>query len=260
MKYLKKVGIAFAVVALFDYQSSIHQTQKISLLQLAFSQSQEIEKLEYTVSFLRGQKFDRLATEEDEEQTRQALQEMLEQSKIDIMEFPDIKRLITKATGADIPLVVHERERVLRSIPNILPAKGWISSLFGKKRPNQRNPRHEVDHKGLDISNLIGTPIYAPADGVVRFSGKNGSFGNYLSVLHGYGFVTKYGHLSKLLVRSDEEVKRGQLIALMGNSGQSRGVHLHYEVWVNDKPRDPAGFVPNFDFSPRFLVVRGFKD
>jgi murein DD-endopeptidase MepM/ murein hydrolase activator NlpD len=79
------------------------------------------------------------------------------------------------------------------------PTEGWVSSVFGQRAHPFK--KLVIDHKGIDFSNNEGTPIVAPADGIVRFAGKNGSFGFYLSINHAFGFVTKYGHLGKILVR-----------------------------------------------------------
>jgi murein DD-endopeptidase MepM/ murein hydrolase activator NlpD len=132
------------------------------------------------------------------------------------------------------------RKDFLAAIPSIVPSKGWLSSGFGMRS----SPFHgsNIMHKGVDIAADEGTPVYASGDGVVRFSGEYGSFGNYVSVVHGNGIVTKYGHNSVLLVKKGEKVKRGQMIARVGSSGQSTGAHLHYEVWVNNKPVDPQKF------------------
>ncbi len=125
--------------------------------------------------------------------------------------------------------------------PSIWPTHGYISSGFGWRiHPISR--RSEF-HKGIDIANIPGTHIYAPADGVVDFTGWLSGYGNYISVDHGYGFKTKYGHLRKILVKEGQKVKRGELIAEMGRSGHVTGPHLHYEVRVLNKAVSPLGYI-----------------
>ena len=102
-------------------------------------------------------------------------------------------------------------------------------------------------HEGVDYSGKIGTPIYATADGKVTRSWYNGSFGNYIEIDHGYGYKTCYGHLSKRIVRKGEKVERGQKIGEMGNTGKSTAPHLHYEVQLNKKPKNPTKYL--FDIS-----------
>jgi len=92
-------------------------------------------------------------------------------------------------------------------------------------------------------SNLPGTHIYATADGVVDFVGRHAGFGNYLSIDHGYGFKTKYGHLLRIFVKEGQEAKRGDLIATMGRTGLATGTHLHYEVRILNRPVNPISYI-----------------
>ena len=99
-------------------------------------------------------------------------------------------------------------------------------------------------HKGLDIAASVGTPIYAPASGVVVFSGKKSGFGNFVMIAHSsHGIVTSYGHNSENLVRVGQAVVRGEQIANVGNTGNSTGSHLHYEVHVNGRAVNPLKFI-----------------
>jgi murein DD-endopeptidase MepM/ murein hydrolase activator NlpD len=127
------------------------------------------------------------------------------------------------------------------STPSIPPSEGFISSSFGVRR----NPFTSLPdfHEGLDISNEIGTPIVATANGVVRFAGTKGSFGRVIEVQHEHGISTLFGHLAKVLVQPGDQVTRGETIGLMGNTGKSTGPHLHYEVRVNDQPVNPKGYL-----------------
>lgn len=98
-------------------------------------------------------------------------------------------------------------------------------------------------HKGQDLAAPAGTPIYAPADGVVAYAGRVKGYGNFLEINNGFGFVTRYGHLSKALVDQGQVVTRGQKIAIIGNTGLSTGPHLHYEVRFLGDPLNPKPFM-----------------
>jgi murein DD-endopeptidase MepM/ murein hydrolase activator NlpD len=97
-------------------------------------------------------------------------------------------------------------------------------------------------HEGLDINNDIGSPVFASAEGIIDFTGHRGGYGLTLEINHGYSFKTLYGHLSKILVRDGQRVKRGELIARSGNTGLSNGPHLHYEVRLNGVAQNPADY------------------
>jgi len=122
------------------------------------------------------------------------------------------------------------------SLPSSWPARGWITSIFGSKRGWGGNNRF---HEGIDIAGPRGTPVVAPGDGVVTFTGYKGGYGKTIVVDHGYGISTLYGHCSMLYVEEGQRVKRGGLIAAIGNTGRSTGPHLHYEVRVDGVPIDP---------------------
>jgi murein DD-endopeptidase MepM/ murein hydrolase activator NlpD len=138
---------------------------------------------------------------------------------------------------------LEDRRSLMAATPSILPTRGWVTS--GYERRADPFTQNQVMHRGLDISSPLGTPIVAPADGVVTAVAREAEFGNLVSVEHGYGFVTRYGHASRVLVRAGQQVRRGQMIALVGNTGKSTGPHLHYEVLRNGVPVDPQDFVIN---------------
>jgi murein DD-endopeptidase MepM/ murein hydrolase activator NlpD len=105
-------------------------------------------------------------------------------------------------------------------------------------------------HEGIDIINEAGTPVYASADGTVDFTGRRGGYGLAVEINHGYSLKTLYGHLSKILVREDQKVKRGEIIARSGNTGLSNGPHLHYEVRINGVAQNPTEYFFD-DIHPR---------
>ncbi|MBN2059219.1 MAG: M23 family metallopeptidase [Deltaproteobacteria bacterium] len=138
---------------------------------------------------------------------------------------------------------LEERKSMLSCTPSIWPTKGWITSNFGN-RISPFTDQKEF-HSGLDISARTGSPIIAPADGIVDSIGSTYGFGKTIIIKHGYGHKTKYAHLSEYLVKKGEKVKRGQHIGLVGSSGRTTGPHLHYEVHVKDVPVDPLRYILN---------------
>ena len=136
-----------------------------------------------------------------------------------------------------------DQKSLLASTPSIRPVKGWRTSSFGYRR-SPFTGRREM-HKGLDIATRTGTPIIAPADGLVTFTGREGGFGNIVAIDHGYGIVTRYGHCSTIDVKIGQKVKRGDIVAKVGNTGRSTGPHLHYEVIVNGVAVNPDRYILN---------------
>jgi murein DD-endopeptidase MepM/ murein hydrolase activator NlpD len=138
---------------------------------------------------------------------------------------------------------LKSQRNLLSSTPSIRPTEGWLSSGFGYRVSPFTGLREF--HKGLDFAGRKGTEIIAPADGVVSFVGRNGSYGKMIKIDHGHGIVTRYGHIQKALKKRGEVVKRGDVIALMGNTGNSTGPHLHYEVLLNGLPVNPQKYILN---------------
>lgn len=118
---------------------------------------------------------------------------------------------------------------------------GWISSYFGY-RTDPFNGRREW-HPGVDIAGEMGEPVVAVAAGIVTYAGKHGGYGNLVQINHGNGFVTRYGHNSKVLVAVGDTVSKGQEIALMGSTGRSTGPHVHFEVWRAGRVVNPIKYL-----------------
>lgn len=136
---------------------------------------------------------------------------------------------------------LESKRNLLAATPSLRPVVGWISSNFGY-RVSPFTGRREF-HRGLDIATRKGTPIIAPADGVVTVAGKKWLIGNMVSLDHGYGMLTRYGHLFKILKKKGDRVKRGEVIGMVGNTGRSTGPHLHYEVRLNGVPVNPVKYI-----------------
>lgn len=135
-------------------------------------------------------------------------------------------------------------EQTVIAIPSMQPVENVkLTSSFGVRS----DPFHgsAAMHAGVDIPGPLGTPIYATADGVIGRAGRVGGYGNLITVNHGKGIETRYGHLSKILVAANTRVRRGQLIGLMGSTGRSTGSHLHYEVRIDGAAVNPMPFMQN---------------
>ncbi len=120
--------------------------------------------------------------------------------------------------------------------PDHWPTYGTISSTFGDRRGG-------YSHKGLDIANNTGTSIHAAASGVVIYAGWDGSYGRKIIIYSGFGYTTVYAHLSRVDVNVGDEVTKDDLIGLMGDTGNSTGPHLHFEILVDGIPQNPMDFL-----------------
>ena len=168
--------------------------------------------------------------------------------KVDVLE----KELYVQAKSYEEVLDLAETQELKReNIPAIQPVLNKdlkrIASGFGV-RIDPVYHTHRM-HTGLDFSAPIGTEVYATGNAKVVFVGWRQGYGNTLELDHGYGYTTLYAHLYKALVRVGQKVKRGDIIALVGNTGKSVGPHLHYEVRIHNKPVDPKNYFFN-DLSP----------
>jgi murein DD-endopeptidase MepM/ murein hydrolase activator NlpD len=136
---------------------------------------------------------------------------------------------------------LSERQSLINATPNIKPARGWLTSRFGY-RVSPFGGKMSM-HAGLDIAAAPGSPVYAPADGVVSFAGYDAGYGKLVSIDHGYGVTTRFGHTSQIYVQVGQKVSKWDVIAAVGNTGRSTGPHLHYEVRINGTPVDPINFI-----------------
>ena len=142
---------------------------------------------------------------------------------------------------------LDQLEQGVVAIPSSRPVSNLVfTSMYGVRSDPFRGGA--AMHAGVDIPGPIGTPIYATADGVVRHAGWRGGYGNLIEVSHGRGIETRYGHLSRILVRNNSRVERGDLIGYMGSTGRSTGSHLHYEVRIDGKAVNPMPFLQSSDY------------
>ena len=135
----------------------------------------------------------------------------------------------------------EDKRSLYASTPSVWPVRGWVTSPFG----NRTSPFSGIlkFHEGMDIAAQTGTPVVAPADGVVIKAGFSTGYGNMVEISHGYGLKTIFGHNSRLNVKAGQRVKRGDVISYVGDTGSSTGPHLHYEVRSNGLPVNPAKYM-----------------
>lgn len=132
---------------------------------------------------------------------------------------------------------VERRQALAEATPSIWPAQGWLSSSYGR-RTDPFTGKSDF-HPALDISTEYGKPIYATANGTVQVASRSGAYGNLVQLSHGFGLMTRYGHMSRFAVKVGDEVKRGDVIGYVGATGRASGAHVHYEIWVNGRPINP---------------------
>ena len=137
--------------------------------------------------------------------------------------------------------VFKDRQSFLSSVPSIWPVRGWVTSGFGYRESPFTGFREM--HEGIDIATRLYSDIVSPADGFVIRSDRKHNHGLMVEIDHGYGFVTKYAHNSKNLVKTGDRVKRGQVIAQSGNTGRSTGPHVHYAIFLNGIPVNPIKYI-----------------
>jgi len=160
----------------------------------------------------------------------------------------DVERLQSEAMSredslSELEKLLQVKRKMLNHTPSVWPVQGWVTSGFGY-RTNPFTGLTQM-HEGLDISNRIGTPVIAPADGVVSDVGNDIAVGKVLVIFHGFGMTTRYGHLHKVFVRVGQRVKRGEKIAEVGMTGKTTGPHLHYEVKINGVAVNPTRYILN---------------
>jgi murein DD-endopeptidase MepM/ murein hydrolase activator NlpD len=147
--------------------------------------------------------------------------------------------LATKS--ATLESVYRDQKVMLASTPSVWPVRGYLSTSFGNRLDPFTGERDF--HPGIDISTPLGTKISAPADGVVVTVAEKGGYGRSIVIDHGYGMLTRYGHLDRYNVRPGQRIKRGEVIGFVGSTGRSTAPHLHYEVWVRDQAQNPIHFI-----------------
>ncbi|MED5578771.1 MAG: M23 family metallopeptidase [Nitrospinota bacterium] len=152
------------------------------------------------------------------------------------------RRSVLKNKSLSQILRIFQKNRFrLAHTPSIIPARGWITSGYGFRRSPFTSKREF--HRGIDIYTRLGAPILSPADGIVIAATRDSRYGNYIKIRHLPGIITRYAHNQINLVRKGQQVRRGEIIAKVGNTGRSTGPHLHYEVIIKQKSVNPMGYI-----------------
>lgn len=137
------------------------------------------------------------------------------------------------------------REAIVEATPILWPADGWVSAPYGNRRdPFTGLPDY---HPAIDISTRSGEPVYATAKGLVATAHRSGDYGNLIEIDHGFGLITRYGHLSRFTVRAGDTVERGDVIGHVGSTGRATGSHVHYEVQVRGRHINPLRLISPVD-------------
>jgi murein DD-endopeptidase MepM/ murein hydrolase activator NlpD len=160
----------------------------------------------------------------------------------------DVDKMAFRSHRIESDLSILEQKLVaqsqlLASTPSIAPVRGILTDGFGgRSDPFTGEPG---THNAIDISSAVGQAVRAPADGIVVKAEWANGYGNVIYLSHGYGFSTRYGHLSAYAAKPGQHVKRGDIIAYVGSTGRSTGPHLHYEVRLNNTPVNPLEYILN---------------
>jgi murein DD-endopeptidase MepM/ murein hydrolase activator NlpD len=190
------------------------------------------------------------------EKYRDLLDEGLKREQLIINSFKKLdqlrRQMYVQSKSYDEIVKMHaEKEKRLAAMPAIRPVADNDVTMFISGYGMRMHPIYKVRkfHSGCDFSAPTGTPVYATGDGVVRMADYDGGYGKCIEIDHGFGFVTKYAHLSAYLVKVGQRVKRGQIIGKVGSTGTSVSPHLHYEVIKNGQKVNPIAYFFN-DLSP----------
>ena len=141
-----------------------------------------------------------------------------------------------------LEMLLLDREVETALLPAGLPVRaGYASSRFGMRA--DPFTAHQDFHSGIDFNGQLGSDVLAVADGVVTFAGRHSGYGNMVDIDHGNGYMTRYAHNSENLVKPGQRVRSGDVVGKMGRTGRATGVHVHFEVWLNDRAVNPAAYL-----------------
>jgi len=175
------------------------------------------------------------------------LEELPSESKNDLKFVKsEVDRLLNLAqfqleSFSTVAKKLEEDSKIREHTPSILPTAGYFTSGFGMRRDPFTGQM--AFHEGIDIAAPIGTPVIAPANGIVVSSRWDQGYGLVIEIDHGLGIKTRYAHLQRAKVTPGQYVKRGEIIGYVGNTGRSTAPHLHYEVRVGDNPVNPVKYI-----------------
>ncbi len=249
--------VVAGLLAFFAYSYFNFTVDRDELQRLRVTTSQQRQTLQYLVVDLEGIHQQMASLAETEARVRQLadLEAVSEGVPVAIGGLPEVGSMeavdeiqrqinslqveieLRRQSQENVRNLLNDQVSLSRATPKGWPTKGWLTSYFGMRK--SPFTRRRVMHEGLDIAANIGTPIVATADGIVARVKYSPGYGKMLIIDHGYGYRTIFGHTSKILVKAGQKIKRGDLIAKVGNTGRSTGSHLHYELRLNGVPIDP---------------------
>ncbi len=153
----------------------------------------------------------------------------------------DQKAASLESKFRDLDNLITDKVLYEAASPNMLPVRGYITAGYGS-RPDPFDPGSSEIHRGVDISAPMGSRVVAPADGIVIFAGPYAGYGNMIVIDHKFGMTTRYAHLQRIGVQVGQHVSRDDIIGYVGMSGRSTGPHLHYELWLLNRPVNPVNY------------------
>lgn len=231
----------FLIGVIYTFSTAIKTAEYRKMKRMVAHYENEFRKVSSTVKSLKRaeDELSRLLSL----RSKNRILESLDDGPVDTVDTEMIKREIeaTIENFEEIRKYLKKERDKYVSTPRGWPVIGKITSGFGMRPHPLKN--EDSFHSGVDISVPPGTPVRATADGIVVYSGWSYGNGNVVVIEHGNSFSTLYAHNSKNLVTVGQKVKRGDIIALSGTTGDVSGPHLHYEVWVNRRPVNPEKFL-----------------
>lgn len=233
--------IFFFVGVLYTFSTAVKSIEYRRMKRLVAYYKGEFESLRTTIRSIRNAE-NELAKLLSLKSKKRII-EAFEEGNVDSVDIQLIKKEIEKTveTVSEIRKFLREEKDREFSTPKGWPVFGHISSRFGyREHPLTKS---ESFHSGIDINVSEGTPVRSTACGIVVYSGWSYGNGNIVVIEHGHSFTTLYAHNKKNLVTVGQRVKRGDVIALSGSTGDTTGPHVHYEVWKNGKPVNPEKFL-----------------
>ncbi|MDE6513876.1 MAG: M23 family metallopeptidase [Muribaculaceae bacterium] len=186
---------------------------------------------------------------------RQALGSLSDKSLanelIDKMNLLEREIVVQSQSFDELRRLASSRADRLSHIPAIQPVSELMLKQMASGYGRRVDPVYGTMkfHEGMDFACDVGTPVYATGDGTVKAADWHSGYGNRIDIDHGFGYLTRYAHLSKISVKPGQSVKRGDLIGLSGNTGKSTGPHVHYEVRLKDVPQNPVNYY-FYDLTP----------
>jgi len=244
-----RIPLLFLVISIFFWSTGLGYVLSIGVDAIKYRAmekkvrlfSDKFNELRSTIVSLKiaESEFRKLFSHKSKEEVLESVN-IIETNSVD---FEFLKRQVNETVDSitEIKKFLKEQKDVYMSTPKGWPVQGVVTSYYGMRQHPILG--RAVFHAGIDIRVPQGTPIKATADGIVSFSGWITGSGHTIVLEHGHGYTTVYAHNSKNHVNVGKRVKRGDMIAISGSSGDATGPHLHYEVWKNSTQIDPLPYI-----------------